>query len=123
MARRCLQIILLLALLNGVAAQALACGSLMQDSHACCQTLTTETRLAAQTQHSDNSLPPCCQTSAPQPLPVEVRESKPVRNELPDGVLPFVTIHYYHVRQGAIIPRPPDDYSPPSFLLHHALLI
>jgi|SRR5215813_8775796 len=126
MGRRVVQILILVSLLSGALAQAVICATLMQENHACCQTVTTTARLAPEKQHSSASLPPCCQTSAPvtpQQLPVEKREFQPDKNEIAAAVQPSVTIPFYRLRQASTRLRAPAGYSPPSFILHHALLI
>jgi hypothetical protein len=126
MARRVVQILLLLSLLTGVLAQAVTCATLMQESHACCQTLTSKARLTAQTTHSAAQLPPCCQTStpqSPQPLPVEKREFQALKNILAETITASLPISFSHPEQARIKLHAPAGYSPPSFLLHHALLI
>lgn len=126
MARRLLQLVLLLSLLSGALAQAVTCATLMPESHACCQTLTTKARLTAQSKASSAQLPPCCQTStpqSPQPLPVEKREFQALKNILAETIAAALPMQFYHPQQARLKLRAPAGYSPPSFLLHHALLI
>jgi hypothetical protein len=98
----------------------------MEESHACCQTLTNKARLTAQATRPTAQLPPCCQTStpqSPQPLPIEKREFQALKNILAETVATALPVQVYHPQQARIKLRAPAGYSPPSFLLHHALLI
>ena len=126
MAKGLLQLVLLLSLLSGALAQAVTCATLMQESHACCQTLTSKARLTAQSKASTAQLPPCCQTStpqSPQPLPVEKREFQALKNILAETIATVLPVESFHSEQARLKLRAPAGYSPPSFLLHHALLI
>ena len=130
MRRQVIQIVLVISLFGGAMSQAIACVSRQSDTHSCCRLLSTNqpsiARLAAKTNHKSSPVPPCCMVSvpvAPEPATVNNRE----RQANPSSQIIDDQNHLSDfVAQRTFKPSPlsePAGYSPPPFILHHALLI
>jgi hypothetical protein len=130
MKRKLIQIVLIASMLCGAMSQALACVSLQQDAHSCCRMLSpgqaSKARLAAKTHQKSTALPPCCAVSvphAPQQAPVKNREPQPnvyvqTFDDQTRATCFLANLTFTPKR----LCEPVDD-SPPSFILHQALLI
>jgi hypothetical protein len=131
MMRRFLQMVLMLSLLGGSAVQALACDSLVEDSHPCCKALatiykTTQSHLLKKTSHTSLKGGSCGCAAAPtrhQHTPagsgaVQRNGGPSVQIEAPVEALPF-----HHCGVPAVRLCAANYDSPPPFILHHSLLI
>jgi hypothetical protein len=56
-------------------------------------------------------------------VPVEKREFQALKNILAKTITASLPISFSHFEQARLKLRAPAGYSPPPFLLHHALLI
>jgi hypothetical protein len=130
MTRKFIQIVLLMTLLGTAMSQALACVTQQSDPHSCCRTFSTgqvaRVRLAAKRDQAPATLPPCCTVSvpiAPQQATVNHRELQPnlsvPAGDERIGARPSISINKFKLTPSS----EPSGYSPPSFILHHALLI
>jgi hypothetical protein len=132
MARRFIQILLVISVLFSAAAQTVACIPMMQyGDHSCCRLVTTKKTTQKMRDASSPRKQPaqsshCCGDNSAklQQPPVKNRHSKQ------DDPAIFangtdVIIHPLKRREGALSLRShaPPDYSPPHFILYHALLI
>jgi hypothetical protein len=131
MIRRLLQIILIVSLLGGAAAQTLACVAMMQsERHACCRAIHTKKasqklRAAPAQQKEPAKSSHCCGSNtsrSPQPT-IANRDSKQDKSVLSNSdevaaIIPVRKLSFTPLRL-----RAPSGYSPPHFILHHSLLI
>jgi hypothetical protein len=130
MKRQFIQIVLMSAMLCGATSQALACVSWQSDSHSCCRILSTsqalKARLAAKTKRQPAPMPPCCTVSvpvAPQQAATHNRAPQPNATALMPADQSNENCFVVNL---TLKPKPlsePAGYSPPPFILHHALLI
>jgi hypothetical protein len=131
MGRRIIQIILLVSLLGGAAAQTLACVAMMQsDGHACCRAIVTkkakQKMCAAPTQRKEPAQSPhCCGANASrsQQPTIDNRNSKQDKfaSSNTDEVATIIPVRKLPFTPSRL--RAPSGYSPPHFILHHSLLI
>jgi hypothetical protein len=131
MARRLLQILLIVSLFCGATAQTLGCISMMQSgSHACCQLISnkkTAQKLRKAPPAPKNPATPlhCCDTSPSnsQRAPLEKREVR--QDEFAIVTAKNVTEIIPEEKRVLLPSRllAPPGYSPPSFILYHSLLI
>jgi hypothetical protein len=131
MMRRVLQIVLMTALLGGSAVQSLSCVSQLEDSHPCCRVLATikatthaqALKKVQQTSLKGGSCGCAATPTRPQETPVSSGTVQPnnaasIQHDAPIASTPLRSAFERPVRLGA-----PNDYSPPHFILYHALLI
>jgi hypothetical protein len=131
MARRLLQLLLIVSLFCGAAAQALGCISMMQsENHACCRLISskkTSQKLRKAPAAPKNPTTPlhCCDTSSSSSHQAPLAKRELRQDEFVIAAADEVT---------AIVPGEkrvsppsrlltPTGYSPPPFILYHSLLI
>jgi hypothetical protein len=131
MGRRFIQILLMVSLLGGAAAQTLACVSMMQsDGHACCRAIISKKakqkmRAAPAQQKEPAQSSHCCGSNtsrSPQP-PIDNRDSKQDKfaSSNTDEVATITPVRKVSFTPARLLA--PSGYSPPHFILHHSLLI
>jgi hypothetical protein len=132
MARRFIQIILVISVLCSAAAQTLACIPMMQyGDHSCCRSVSAKKisqkmRAASSPHKQPVESSQCCKGAASksQQPPVENRNS---RQDGPaifaDATDLLVTPLKRSEAVHSLRSHAPPDYSPPHFILYHALLI
>jgi hypothetical protein len=131
MARRFLQILLMISVLCSATAQTLACIPMMQyGDHSCCRLIpakkiSKKIRPSSPSRKKPVQTSHCCGGSATKQLPTPAENSNCKRDE----------IDVFAIGTGIVIPlgsketvpssklQAPPGNSPPQFILHHSLLI
>lgn len=131
MAKRLIQILLVVSMICGASAQAMTCVSMMQSGdHACCRMIMTKKATQKmRAAHSSHQTPVqsshCCNRSTSSPQQPLAEQKSSSRNEaaiLVNGA-GSITIP---VKKAVLFPVKlfaPSGYSPPHFILYQSLLI
>jgi len=131
MMRRVIQIVLLASLLVGSAAQALACDSMVEESHPCCRALatikaTTPSPSVKKVQPVSLKGGSCGCTSAPatpreKPVSSASTQQHHAKANCDDELVLNIPVRI-GLRQPVRLQAPNND-SPPHFILYNSLLI
>jgi hypothetical protein len=131
MVKRIVQVIVIISLLSGAAAQTLACVAMMQsDGHACCRAVNIrkakqKMRAAPAQQKEPVKSSNCCEsnTSRSQQTSIDNRDSRQQKFVPSNNQEVATTINVRSLSVNPTRLRAPSGYSPPHFILHHSLLI
>jgi hypothetical protein len=131
MMRRILQIVLMIALLGGSAVQSLSCASQLADSHPCCRALATikatthaqALKKEPQTSLKGGSCGCAAAPTKPQETPVRSGSIQPNHTASIQDDAPIASSVFRSAFERPVRLCAPNDYSPPHFILYHALLI
>jgi hypothetical protein len=131
MARRFVQILLIVSVLCGSAAQVLACIPMMQyGDHSCCRLIVAKKTAQKMRATSPSRKAPvqtahCCGGNATKQQPPPAENSNSIRNEIAifaNGTGIIIPLKSKETVPPSKLQAPPGN-SPPQFILHHSLLI
>jgi hypothetical protein len=130
MVRRGIQVLLVIALVSGTAAPTLACLSMMQaGDHSCCRTIPAgkpvQKMRAAPSSSQRPAYPPDCCVNSSKPAQA-VQKTGDFKRLEPALLSNREKVAIIQIKRETALPLKlralPGD-SPPSFILHHSLLI
>jgi hypothetical protein len=131
MATRLIQILLVVSIICGASAQALACVPMMQSGdHACCRIImvkkaTSKLRAAQSSHQTPVKSSHCCNSNTPSPqqTPAEQKSSSREETAVLANNAGNITISVKKVVPFPVKSLAPPGYSPPHFILYRSMLI